>query len=162
MYFQNFPITHTFRSRLKGWILPSQDTRVYFFRGRHEEFMDFFSKEDSVAFCNDIYSAMEVLGHEYNPHQWRLLIDSSTVSLKVVLLHNRNTFPSVPSAHATNTKECYESKNLLLGKIKHDEFKWKLCGYLKLWHCYSECNSVTQNTAVSCAIGTAGTRKITK
>ena len=109
---------------------------MYFFRGRHEEFKDFFSQEDSVAFCNDIYSVMEVLGHEYNPHRWRLLIDSSTVSLKVVLLHNGNTFPSVPSAHAINTKECYESKNLLLGKIKHDEFKWKLCGYLKLWHCY--------------------------
>ena len=69
-------------------------------------------------------------------------------------------FPSVPLAHAANKKESYESVKLLLGKIKYDELKWKLRGDLKLWHFYSECNSVTQNTAVSCASGTAGTRRI--
>jgi len=147
--------------QVKGWNLLHQDTKVCFYRGRHEEFKDLFSQEDSVVFCNDISSVMEVLGHEYNPDQWRLSIDSSEVSLKVVLLHNGNKFPSVPLAHAANTKESYESMKLLLEKIKYDEFKWKLCGDLKLWHCYSECNSVTQNTAVSCASGTAGTRRIT-
>jgi len=29
-------------------------------------------------------------------------------------------------------KESYESIKLLLGKIKCDEFKWKLCGDLKV------------------------------
>ena len=29
-------------------------------------------------------------------------------------------------------KEIYESMKLLLGKIKYDEFKWKLCGDLKV------------------------------
>jgi len=38
---------------------------------------------------------MEVLGHDFNPDQWHLFIDSLKVSLKVVLLHNRNKFPSV-------------------------------------------------------------------
>jgi len=75
---------------------------------------------------------MEVLGHEYNPDQWRLFSDSSKVSLKVVLLHNGNKFPSVPLAHAANRKESYESMKLLLGIIKYDEFKWKLCGDLKV------------------------------
>jgi len=73
---------------------------------------------------------MEVLGHEYNPGQWRLFIDSQKVSLKVVLLHSGNRFPSVPLAHAANMKETYESMKLLLEKIKFDEFKWKLCGDL--------------------------------
>ena len=54
------------------------------------------------------------------------------VSLKVVLLHNGNRFPSVPLAHAANMKENYESLELLLGKIKYEEFKWKLCGDLKV------------------------------
>jgi len=54
------------------------------------------------------------------------------VSLKVVLLHNGNKFPSVPLAHVANTKESCESMKLLLGKIKCDEFKWKLCGDLKV------------------------------
>jgi hypothetical protein len=39
--------------------------------------------------------------------QWRLLIDPSKVSIKAVLLHNGNKFPSVPLAHAANTKQTY-------------------------------------------------------
>jgi len=74
-------------------------------------------------FCNDVCSIMEVLGHEYNPNQWRLFTDSSRVSLKLVLLHNVNRFPSVPLVHAANTKKIYKSMKLLLGKIKHDKFK---------------------------------------
>jgi len=75
---------------------------------------------------------MEVLGHEYNPDQWCLFIDSSKVNLKVVLLHNGNRFPSIPLAYAANMRESYESMELLSGKIKYDEFKWKLCGDMKV------------------------------
>jgi len=83
-------------------------------------------------FCNDVCSVMEVLGHEYNPDQWCLFNDSSKVGLKLVLLHNIHKFPSVPLVHAANMKESYESMKLLLGKIKYDEFKWKLCGDFKV------------------------------
>ncbi len=103
-----------------------------FDRGHYEEFKDFFSQEDGVVFCNDVCSVTEVLGHEFIPDQWRLFTDSSKVSLKVVLLHNRNKVPSVPLVHAANTKESYESMKLMFGKIKYDEFKWKLCGDLKV------------------------------
>ena len=103
--FQNFSITHTFRSRLKGWNLLRQDTKFCFYRGRHEEFKDCFFLEDGVVFCNDVCSVMEVLGHEYNRDQWRLFSDSSKVSLKVAPLHSANRFPSVTSAHAANMKE---------------------------------------------------------
>jgi len=120
-------------SRLKGWNLLCEDSKVCFYRGRHEEFKDFFSQKDGVVFCNDVCSIMEVLGHEFIPDQWRLFIDSSKVSLKVVLLHNGNKFPSVPLAHAANMKESYESLKLLLENIKYDEFKWKLCGDLKFF-----------------------------
>ena len=87
---------------------------------------------NDVVFCNDVCSVMEFFGHEYNPDQWRLFIYSSKVSLKFVLLHNGNRFPSTPLAHAANMKESYETIKLLLGKIKYDEFKWKLCGDLKV------------------------------
>jgi len=115
----------------KGWNLLRQDTKVCIYRGHHEDFKDYFSQKDGVVFCNYVCSVMEVLGHEFNPEQWRLFVDSSKVRLKVVLLHNGNKFPSVPLAHAANMNECYESKKLLLGKIKYDGFKWKLCGDLK-------------------------------
>ena len=123
-----------------------------FYHGRHEEYKDFFSKEDGVMFCNGVCPIMEVLGHECNPDQWCLFIDSSKVSLKVVLLHNGNKFPSIPLVHAATMKESYESVKLLLGKIKYGEFKWKLCD-LKLWHCYSECNSVTQKLLFPVQVG---------
>jgi len=68
-------------SRLKGWNLLCQDTKMCFYHGHHEEFRDIFSQEDGVIFCNDVCSVMEVLGHEYNPDQWHLYIDSSKVGL---------------------------------------------------------------------------------
>jgi hypothetical protein len=61
------------------------------------------------VFCNDVCSVMEVLGHEYNPDQWRFFTDLSKVNLKVVLLHSGNSFPSVCLAHSANIKESYES-----------------------------------------------------
>jgi len=67
-----------------------------------------------------------------NSDQWRLFIDLSKVSLKVVLIHNRKRMPSIPLAHAANMKESYESMKLLLGKVKCDKFKWKLHGDLKV------------------------------
>ena len=91
-----------------------------FYRRHHEEFKDFFSQEDGVMFCNDVCSIMEVLGRDYKPDQWHLFIDLSKVSLKVVLLHNGNRFPSVPLDHAANMKESFESMQLLLGKIKYE------------------------------------------
>jgi len=80
---------------------------VCFYRGRHEEFNAFFSQEDGVVYGNDACSVTEVLGHEYNPDQWRLFIDSSKVSLKLVLLHNGKKFLSFPLAHVANMKEIY-------------------------------------------------------
>jgi hypothetical protein len=80
---------------------------------RHEEFKDFFSQEN-VVFCSDVCSVMEILGHEYNPDQWRPFIDSSKVGLEVVMLHNGNRSPSVRLAHAANTKESCENMKILI------------------------------------------------
>jgi hypothetical protein len=52
---------------------------------------------------------MEALGHQHNTPEWRLFNDSSTVSLKAVLHHNENKYPSVPLAHAVNMKESHEN-----------------------------------------------------
>jgi len=82
---------------------------VCFYHERNEEFKDFSSLEGGVVFCNDVCSIIEVLGHEYDTDQWRLFNDLSKVSLKVVLLHNGNRFPSIPLAHAANMKGSYES-----------------------------------------------------
>jgi len=79
------------------------------------------------------------------------------VSLKLVLLHHGNRF----SVHAGTTKESYESMKLLLGKIKYDEFEWKLSGDLKVVVLLPGMQLGTKNTAVCCVSGTAETRGIT-
>jgi hypothetical protein len=50
-----------------------------------------------------------------------LFIDSSKASLKAVLLHNGNKYPSVPLAHAVNMKESNENVKLLLEKIHYEK-----------------------------------------
>ena len=159
--FQNFSITHTFRSMLKGWNLLRQDTKVCFLPWAPWRLQGFLLRRRLRCVFNDVYSVMEFLGHKHNPDQWRLFIDSSKKSLKVVLLHNGNRFPSVRLAYATNVKESYESMTLLLGKIG---MAYLSGSYVVIWrssHCYWECNSGTQNTAVSCVSETAGVRRIT-
>ena len=42
---------------------------------------------------------------EHTSGQWRLFIDSSQVSLKIVLLHNGNKFPPFLLAHAVRMVE---------------------------------------------------------
>lgn len=56
-----------------------------------------------------------------------LYIDSSKISLRVVLLHNGNMFPFVPLAHASYMKEPYE-----LQKFKYADNKWNICSNLKV------------------------------
>jgi len=159
--FQNFSITHTFRSRLKGWNLLRQDTNVFFYHVHHKEFKYSFSQEDGVVFCSYVCSVMEVLVREYNLDQWRLFIDSSKVSLKVVLLHNGNRFPSVPLAHTANTMKFMKAWSYGWERLSMTNLSGSNVVIRRLWHCYSECISGTQNAAVSYASWTTGTKRIT-
>jgi hypothetical protein len=123
-YVPEFLLSPTsFAPSQRAGIFYARTLKCVFMMGTMKNSKDFFSQEDGAVFCNDVCSVMEVLGHEYNPDRWRLFIDSSKVSLKVVLLHKGNRFPSVPLAHAANMMESYESMKLLLVKIKYDEFK---------------------------------------
>ena len=134
IYFQNLSITHIFRSRLKGWNLLRQDIKVWFYLNAMTYTRISSSRKMVSCFAMMFVPLWKflVMNRAYNPDQWRLFIDSSKVSLKMVIFHNGNRFSSVPSAHAANTKGRCESMKLLLGKITYDEFKWKLCGYFKV------------------------------
>ena len=75
---------------------------------------------------------MQQLAYEHTPDEWRRFIDSSKVSLKAVLLHNGNTKPSVPVAHAVGMKETYDSMEILLKIINYSDHNWNICGDLKV------------------------------
>lgn len=119
-------------SRLKGWNLLSKDTKVCFFRKRQEEFQDFYSKESNLVYCNNICSLLNAFEVEHKTEDWRLFIDSSKTSLKAVLLHNGNKWPSLPVAYATNMKETYEDLKFILEKIDYSKYNWKICCDLKV------------------------------
>lgn len=68
----------------------------------------------------------------YNSNEWRLFIDSSKQSLKAVLLHQGNSKPSIPLAHAVNMKESYDSIAMLLDLINYKHHDWKICADLKV------------------------------
>ena len=52
--------------------------------------------------------------------------------MKAVWLHNGNEKPSVPLAHAFGMTESYETIRQLLDSIKYNDFKWHICGHLKV------------------------------
>ena len=68
-------------------------------------FANFYAKSSdsdhpSLSHCTDIQGLFQEIGIAYSASDWRLFIDSSKRSLKAVLLHNGNVYPSIPVAHS--------------------------------------------------------------
>ncbi|KAL7880613.1 hypothetical protein SRHO_G00028670 [Serrasalmus rhombeus] len=87
---------------------------------------------DGLCFCNNVAGLFEAICITCNPNDWRLFIDSSCKSLKAVLLHNGNKYPSLPVAHSVHLKEEYTSVKMLLGALKYDEYGWEVIGDFKM------------------------------
>jgi len=61
---------------------------------------------------------MEELQLQHASEQCRFFIDSSNVSLKAVLLHDRNKHLAIPLAHAAHMKETCANIQGMLKKIE--------------------------------------------
>ena len=70
---------------------------------------------------------MKSIGYKHLASEWRLLTDSNKTSLKGVLLHNGNEFPSIPVGYASHLKKCYEVMKMLLLKINYHAHRWSIC-----------------------------------
>ena len=119
-------------SRLKQWNLVQEDVRITSFRNRNKDLASFFDMENKLCYCTNIPGLFTSLGLPHNPSDWRLFMDSSKRSLKGVLLHNGNKYPSIPIAHSVHLKESYDNMELLLEAIKYSEYQWSLGGDLKV------------------------------
>lgn len=119
-------------SRLKQWNLLDESVQVTDQRKRHQTFSNFFSRQDGLCFCNNVAGLFEAIGITCNPSEWRLFIDSSSRSLKAVLLHNGNNNPSIPMAHSVHLKEDYTSVKMLLSALKYDDYGWEVIGDFKM------------------------------
>lgn len=119
-------------SRLKEWNLLGKDCRTSVYRKRHEEFEIFYDISNDLCYCKDVIGLFTAIGLKHDPADWRLFIDSSTRSLKAVLLHNGNKYPSLPLAHSVQKKENYDNVKQLLEKVNYADFKWDVCGDFKM------------------------------
>ena len=86
-------------SRHKQWNLVQEDVRITSFRNLNKDLSSFFDMENKLCYCTNIPGLFTSLGLQHKPSDWRLFIDSSKRSLKGVLLHNGNKYPSIPIAH---------------------------------------------------------------
>ncbi|GFW10951.1 uncharacterized protein TNCV_4459261 [Trichonephila clavipes] len=75
---------------------------------------------------------MNFMNISYNPNNWRLLIDTSKLSLKAVLLHNGNLIPSIPIGHSVYVIKTYANVELILELMEYADDKWQICGDLKV------------------------------
>ena len=101
-------------SRLKERNMLAPGTSFSWYRHREKDFLPLFAEDEDLVFCKDIPGLTKMYDIEYDPNEWRLFIDSSKRSLKAVLLHNGNTYASLPVAHSVHLKECYENLEKLL------------------------------------------------
>ena len=119
-------------SRLQQWNLLAADTKITSFRSRQTTLAAFFEMKETLCYCSNIDKLLQELGIVHHPEEWRLFIDSSKLSLKAVLLHNGNIYPSVPVGHAVHMKETYENLQTLLQQIDYARYEWAICGDLKV------------------------------
>lgn len=120
-------------SDLKSRNMLTQTTKVTFYRNRDKEYRSFFTQDSNLVYCNDIKGLINKLKPAaYKVDEWRLFIDSSTRSLKGVLLHNTNKFAPIPVAHSTVLKEEYTNIEMVLRKLNYEEHRWFICGDLKI------------------------------
>lgn len=121
-------------SRLSESNLLSEGTTYFWFRNREESFRRFFAFDpsNSLVYCTDIKGLIEALGVPYHPSEWRLFIDSSSRSLKAVLLNIGNAMASVPIGHSVQLTESYQNMEVLVKAVKYSNHKWRICGDLKV------------------------------
>lgn len=93
------------RIRKKRPLAPG--TTSYWYRDYEREFRNLFTFDEasSLVYSNNIADLIEKLGLKYDAMEWRLFIDSSKRSLKVVLLNKGNEYSSIPVKHPIEIKK---------------------------------------------------------
>ncbi len=85
----------------------------------------------------------------YSADEWRLFIDSSSKSLKAVVLHSGTKYPSLPLAHSEHLKEIYSSVKLLLETLNY-KYGWKVIGDFKMVAFLMGLQGFTKNSCFVC------------
>ena len=119
-------------SRLQQWNLLDDSVQITEQRKRHQSFSSFFTLQNAICFCNNVSGLFYSIGIPCIPSEWRLFIDSSSKSLKAVLLHNGNKYPSLPLDYSVHLKETEENVKTVLNVLKYDQYNWEVIGDFKM------------------------------
>lgn len=119
-------------SRLEEKCLLEDDVSISLFIKRNNQLTSFFSVGVYFCFCNNIDEMFYGLYQENVSSEWGLFIDSSKRHLKEPLLHNGDKKPLFPMRHSVHKKECYKNMQVHLDVLKYSEYKWNICGNLKV------------------------------
>ena len=96
-------------------------------------FSIYFDVVEDLCYCKDVSGLFNGVGIKHDQTQWRLSVDSFTKSLKALLLHSGNEYPSIPLTYSIQMKEDYKNVKQVLLKIKYAEFNWYwMCGFKML------------------------------
>ena len=77
-------------------------------------FSIYFDVFEDLSYCRDVNGLFNVVEIKHDQTQWQSFMDSSTKSLKAVLLHNGHEYPSIPLAYSTQIKDYENVKQVLL------------------------------------------------
>lgn len=110
--------------------------KVNFYKDRGSILNEFFDEEtdgdDSYVYLKDLDGFFRKWFQiEFNSDEWRLFIDASMNSLKVVLLHC-DDLPEVPLFYSRTLRESYSTMKLVLDKIKYQNYGLFVCADLKV------------------------------
>jgi len=101
-------------------------------RRRHEKYSLYFRLKDSFCYCFDIHRLFTAMNIDYITKDWVLFLDSSTTSMKALLMHIEKKYPSIPIGYGVKMKENYDNIKLLLDSIDYKTHKWHVCGDFKI------------------------------
>lgn len=116
-------------SELKSVSVLAPGVKITAYKHRQDRYMPYFllSEDATYAYCHDIPGLMKEMGlSKYDPAKWRLFIDASTRSMKVVLLFENSSIKPVPIMYAVGMNESYETMKLILDRINYDVHNWRV------------------------------------
>ena len=119
-------------SRLKERNLLKPGVIVSYYRKRTAQLETLFTLHNDLCYCNDIPALFNYFNFDYKASEWRLFVDGSKTSIKAVLLHIGNVYPSVPVAYSTVLKETYDDLKFMLESLNYKDHHWRICADLKV------------------------------
>lgn len=69
----------------------ARNSRMSVYRNHQKEVSQYFLTKEDISSSNDIHNVKHALTYDHNQEEWRILIDSSKLSFKAVILRIQNT-----------------------------------------------------------------------